>query len=132
MNSLYEILIIKFIEKAQIHRDPFEVFKVLQQKYPDSNLPSARTFQRFFESETKHPRESTLGFMAAYILEIRSQEIESAFKDDEIGLFYVSFLETVQTKNTSNYRQPQFVTLPFETIKLTFRQKVHSVVWNYF
>ena len=98
MNSIYEILITAFIEKAKIPRNPFEVSKTLQQKYPDCNLPTARTFQRFFESETSHPRKSTLGFMAAYILEIKPYAIDCAFKKDEIGSFYDSFLETKQTK----------------------------------
>jgi len=93
MNTLYDNLITQFTQKAQIKRDADEVLKVLNNKYPDCSLPNARTFQRFFESKTSNPRDSTLGFMAAYIMDIESKTIETAYKKDQIGAFYNLFIE---------------------------------------
>lgn len=69
MNLSYEKLITAFSEKAKIESDATQIANTLKKAFPNSNLPVSKTIKRFLNGETAHPRESLLGFLAAYVLD---------------------------------------------------------------
>ena len=100
-NTFYEKLITAFCEKANVDCDAALIHEVLNKVYGTCYLPNVRTFERFLTCETKTPRESTLGFMCAYILDIPQIEVERAdFENLLIQYFYKFMKELLDTPTT--------------------------------
>lgn len=91
MSLLYEELFTSFIEKANINRDSCLIAQTLKQAYPNCNLPVSKTIKRLLSGETAHPRETLLGFMAAFILNKTETEVLEADYKNKLGEFYKTF-----------------------------------------
>jgi formylglycine-generating enzyme len=93
MNPLYEKLIADFLAKANIERDATQIEEALKRVYPFLNLPVEKTIKRFINGETAKPRETLTGFMAAFVLDKKKEEVEEANEKNEVGAFFQTFRE---------------------------------------
>jgi hypothetical protein len=93
MNLLYERLIDAFISKAKIERDAHQIAQTLKQAYPECTLPVEKTIKRFLSGETHNPRDTFLGFLAAYILDETAENVLKADRNNTVGAFYETFLQ---------------------------------------
>ena len=96
MNPLYEKLIAAFIAKADIGRDALHIAETLKAAYPVWNLPVEKTIKRFINGETAKPRETLTGFMAAYVLDKKMEEVGEANEKNEVGAFFQTFRENYE------------------------------------
>lgn len=109
MNLSYEKLITTFSEKAKIESDATQIANTLKKAFPNSNLPVSKTIKRFLNGETAHPRESLLGFLAAYVLDKTEVEVIEADKKNSLGEFYKTFLTEVEKQGTITEAPPSVV-----------------------
>lgn len=93
-NEFYEKLIKAFCKKAEVEQDAVLIFKFLNSMYGTCYLPNLRTFERFLNGETKNPRESVLGFMSAYVLDVPKKEIERADLDNSLVKYFYEFMHS--------------------------------------
>jgi formylglycine-generating enzyme required for sulfatase activity len=93
MNQLHEKLIIEFLAKANIQKDATLIYNALKIAYPNCNLPVDKTFHRFINGETNNPRDTVLGFLAAFILETSEVDVTEAYQKDRLGEFYKTFVQ---------------------------------------
>jgi len=124
LHPLYELLIDKFLEKAHIPRDGNAIHDELKKKYPNCSLPNPRTFQRFLDAETHNPRESVLGYMSAYVLEISAKELEDAQSKNKFKNFYDSFLDDPYAEIKTASANSLYVIMKEKVINVT--QKITS------
>jgi formylglycine-generating enzyme required for sulfatase activity len=101
MNLLYEKLITAFLDKAKIERDANQIAHVLKNAYPNATLPNAKTVKRFLTGETHHPRDTFLGFLAAFVLNKTDEEVVQADKNSALGVFYDTFLSQLDKEAPS-------------------------------
>ncbi len=101
MNLLYEKLITAFLNKAKIEREANQIAHVLKNAYPNATLPNAKTIRRFLTGETHHPRETFLGFLAAFVLNKTEDDVLNADKKGELGTFYDTFLGNTEKETPS-------------------------------
>lgn len=94
-NTFHENLIKAFCEKAKIDRNAVSLFKVLNSVYSNCYLPNSRTFERFLNGETKNPRETVLGFMSAYVLDIPNKEVELADLNNSLDKYYFELIKVL-------------------------------------
>jgi formylglycine-generating enzyme required for sulfatase activity len=106
MNLLYEKLITAFLDKAQIERDANQIAHVLKDAYPSANLPNTKTIKRFLTGETHNPRETFLGFLAAFVLNKTEDNVENAYTNGTLGTFYDAFL-TGENKEAPSVKTAQ-------------------------
>jgi hypothetical protein len=93
MNLLYERLIDAFVSKAKIDRDAHQIAQTLKHAFPESTLPVEKTIKRFLSGETHNPRETFLGFWAAYVLGETAENVLKADRSNTVGVFYDTFLQ---------------------------------------
>jgi hypothetical protein len=93
MNLLYERLIDAFISKAKIDRDAHQIAQTLKQTYPECALPVEKTIKRFLSGETHNPRDTFLGFWAAYLLDETAENVLKADRSNTVGNFYQTYLQ---------------------------------------
>ena len=93
MNILYEKLFADFLAKAKIERDANQIINALKKAYPNCSLPISKTIKRFLNGETTNLRDTSLGFFAAYILDITEPEVIDAYCKNTLGQYYKIFLE---------------------------------------
>lgn len=92
MNLLYEKLITAFLTKAKIEREANQISQTLKTAYPNCTLPVDKTIKRFLTGETHNPRDTFLGFWAAFILDKTEAEVIDADKNQKLGDFYQAFV----------------------------------------
>jgi hypothetical protein len=93
MNLLYERLIDAFVSKAKIDRDAHQIAQTLKHAYPECTLPVEKTIKRFLSGETHNPRDTFLGFWAAYILGETAENVLKADRNNTVGAFYEIYLQ---------------------------------------
>lgn len=134
MNLTYEKLFTAFLEKAKVDRDANQIVTALRQAYPNCNLPVPKTIKRLITGETSNPRESLLGFLAAFVLEIPETEVVEADQKNRLGDFYKTFAEQTETWQTVTNMPPSVETRTiykvtrielYKTIKLLSLQKTY-------
>lgn len=128
MNPLYEKLILAFFEKVQIKHDGVSVHIELKKKYPKSNLPNPRTFQRFLDAETHNPRDSVLGYMSAYLLDLNPKEVELAEMENNLGDFFTSFLENPKPQPKRKKNSAFQIQLPHFSIRTMSKSVIQKVI----
>ena len=101
MNLFYEKLVTTFLNKAKIEREANQMAHVLKNAYPSATLPNTKTIKRFLTGETHHPRETFLGFLAAFVLDKTEEEVMKADKDSQLGTFYDAFLSQAEKETPS-------------------------------
>jgi hypothetical protein len=111
MNLLYEGLFSAFLEKAHIERDANQVAHKLKEAYPNCNLPVSKTIRRVLDGETAHPRETLLGFLSAYVLDKREEEVLEADQKNKLGEFHKIFSEQLK----DNAHAPTRISLDMST-----------------
>lgn len=126
-NPLYEKLILAFFEKALITHDGTSMHAELKKKYAKCNLPNPRTFQRFLDAETINPRDNVLGYIAAYILNIKPKEVEKSEAENKLGDFFTAFLENPKPQSQLKRNALLVIELTrylIKTLKKTVVQKI--------
>jgi hypothetical protein len=56
-------------------------------------LPVEKTIKRFLSGETHNPRDTFLGFWAAYVLDETAENVLKADRNNTVGAFYETFLQ---------------------------------------
>ena len=72
--------------------------QTLKKAYPNCHLPVDKTIKRVLNGETTHPRETLLGFLAAYILDKTEEEVSEADKKNKLGDFYKMYAAQIEQK----------------------------------
>jgi hypothetical protein len=118
MNLLYERLIDAFIAKAKIDRDAHQIAQTLKQAYPECTLPVEKTIKRFLSGETHNPRDTFLGFWAAYILGETAENVLKADRNNAVGAYYETLLKQYPVRDPS-VKKPTIGILTLEKDKKT-------------
>lgn len=118
MNILYEKLFADFLAKAKIERDANQIIYALKKAYPNCSLPIAKTIKRFLNGETTNLRDTSLGFFAAYILDITEPEVIDAYCKNTLGQYYKIFIE--QKEEAPSAVTPSLVPLGVSATPTTF------------
>lgn len=106
MNILYEKLFADFLVKANVERDANQIIYALKKVYPNCSLPIAKTIKRFLNGETTNLRDTSLGFFAAYILDITEPEVIDAYCKNTLGNYYKIFLEKKEPASSLHTPSP--------------------------
>ena len=117
MNLHYEKLVTAFLDKAKIEREANQIAHALKNTYPSATLPNAKTIKRFLTGETHHPRETFLGFLAAFVLNKTDEEVVKADKDSQLGIFYDAFLRQMEKEAPSVKEEKMPVSAALESPK---------------
>ncbi|MBL7816054.1 MAG: hypothetical protein JNL70_13640 [Saprospiraceae bacterium] len=112
MNPIYRKLSTAFLEKANIERDPLQISHKLKEAYPNCHLPCNKTIKRFLNGETANPRESLLGFLAAYTLNKPETEVLEADQKNKLGNFYELFLVQLDNNTATSQAHYSFIRIP--------------------
>lgn len=117
MNILYEKLFMEFLAKANVERDANQIINALKQTYPNCSLPIAKTIKRFLNGETTNLRATSLGFFAAYILDITEPEVIESYCNNTLGKYYKIFLEQTESVPIHDTPSVKEVKTPFVNFK---------------
>ena len=130
MNLIYEKLFTDFLEKANIERDALHIVHTLKQAYPNCNLPVSKTIKRLLSGETAHPRETLLGFMAAFILNKTETEVLEADHKNRLGDFYKIFSDQQEKRTWSKIAPPSVIESKSEVFIIRNDQIKTIIIWT--